>query len=249
MPGSSYHPLEIESEDGFSELELFRKAAHDSPPRDELIALVGVDTGLRAAAIAHLTENWLDKTGENLVIDVPQYSRCRLGVDNDGVGGDTTKRDAPCSDCERRTVDQDWLLGTHRLPDGGDCWRPKSEAGYKGREIPVLEPDTERIIETYFRVHDKVIGQDAVRSAVTRVADRAGIHETETDANGITHHWPTTHDLRNTFGTRLAVKGFSAREIKSIMGHSSIEQADDYIELSGVKTRNAFKENWNNDGG
>jgi integrase len=80
------------------------------------------------------------------------------------------------------------------------------------------------------------------------VGKRAGLHETWTetkdDGKEITHHWPTSHDLRDTFGTRLALKDFNAHEIKSVMGHSSIEQAVDYIELSGVATTKAMEEKW-----
>jgi integrase len=249
MPGSGYSPLQIEAEPGEkSELEKFREAAHSSPPHDELIALVGVDTGLRAEEIGHLVEDWLDRSGGSLTIDVPQVQRCRLGTKNAGRGGDTTERTQPCYYCRHRNMDKDWVRASHKLPDNGDCWRPKTEAGHKGREIPILEDDTKRVITNYFKVHDRVCARQAVRDAVVRVAERAGIHKTWTEVkdNGdeITHHWPTTHDLRDTFGTRLALKDFTAHEIKSVMGHESIEQGDDYIELSGAATTKAMKEKW-----
>jgi integrase len=249
MPGSGFDPLEVKAKSGQkSELERFREAAHESPPHDELIGLVGVDTGLRCSAIGHLVEGWLDKTGKYLSIDVPQIQRCRLGVANGGKGGSTTERTVPCHECRERNMDKDWIRSKHKLPDGGDCWRPKSPAGYKGREIPILEDDTQRVVENYFRVHDVVAARSSVRNAVIRVAKRADLHETWTevkdDGKEVTHHWPTTHDLRDTFGNQLAHKGFSAQQIKAAMGHSSIEQADDYVQLSGAATVSAFDENW-----
>lgn len=249
MPGSGYSPLTIKvGPDETPEIDLFRSAARESRPLEELIALVGIDTGLRCTGIAHMTEDWLDRSGADLSIDVPQTQRCRLGTENSGKGGDTTQRSVPCYNCKHRNMDKEWVRAKHRLPDGGDCWRAKSEAGYKGREIPILEDDTERVVENYFKVHDLVAGRRSVRNAVIRVAKRAGIHETSTEEmdNGdeITHHWPTTHDLRDTFGTRLALKGFGPHEIKSLMGHSSIEQATDYIELSGAATVQSMKEKW-----
>lgn len=249
MPGSGYSPLQIEAEPSEKpELEKFREAAHASPPHDELIALVGVDTGLRASAIGHFVEDWNDLTGDGLSIDVPQVQRCRLGTEKSGKGGDTTTKSRPCHDCRNRDMDKDWVRASHKLPDNGNCWRPKTEAGYKGREISVLEDDTARVITNYFKVHDRVCTRSGVREAVIRVAKRAGIHETSTEVrdNGeeVTHHWPTTHDLRDTFGTRLALKDFNAHEIKSIMGHESIEQADDYIELSGAATTKAMRDKW-----
>lgn len=245
VPGSSYHPLEIESEPKEKpEIKRFREAAHASPPRDELIGLVGIDTGLRASAIAHLSPDWLDHSGEYLSIDVPNSSKCTIGVDNNGRGGNTTDRGVPCSHCVDRNTDKEWLPAQHKLPDDGDCWRPKSEAGFKGREIPLKGADTAQIVETYFRIHDKVIGRDGVRDAVHRVAKRAGLFEHSVDAQGDNHYWPNPHDLRNTFGTRLAIKGFDAHEIKSVMGHASLEQAIDYIELSGRATKSAFADKW-----
>lgn len=245
MPGSTYNPLDIESPDGEkSEVERFREAAHSSPPKEELVSLVGLDTGLRAGAIGHMIDGWLDRSGDVLTIDVPQYERCEIGNGESGKGGDTTKTGAPCHYCRNRNTEKDWLPSQHKLPDHGDCWRPKSEAGFKGRELPIKEPDTARIVENYFAVHDTVGTANTVKSCVVRVAERAGLLETWEDENGDTQRWPTTHDLRNTFGTRLALKDFNAHEIKSVMGHSRIEQAIDYIELSGAATRNAFDEKW-----
>jgi integrase len=248
VPGSSYHPLETKSDEGKSELERFRDAAHDSPPLDEVVALVGIDTGLRAAAISHLHESWLSDNDGTLVIDVPMKQKCKLGNGEEGRGGDTTETGAPCFDCKRRPNTDDWLPAQSKLPDRGDCFTPKSEDGYKGREIPIHEPDTERAVRDHFRIFDQIAARTAVRNAVLRVADRAGLHETWTEVkdNGeeVTHHWPTPHDLRNTFGTRLAIKGFNAHEIKSVMGHTDIEQAVDYIELSGAATRGAFDDKW-----
>lgn len=245
MPGSTYHPLKIESPDGETpEIEQFREAAKASPPRDELVALVGLDTGLRAGAIAHLSGEWLDRTGAETTIDVPRYQKCELGTGSSGRGGDTTGNGVPCSNCRERNTEDEWLPAQHKLPDNGDCWRPKSEAGYKGRAIPLKEDDTARAVETYFKVHDTVMERTSVARAVKRVADRAGLLEKSVDGNGNVNYWPTTHDLRDTFGTRLAIKGFSRDEIKSAMGHSSITLADDYVELSGRATASAFDKNW-----
>jgi hypothetical protein len=42
----------------------------------------------------------------------------------------------------------------------------------------------------------------------------------------------------------LARKGFDRFEIKAAMGHSRVEQADDYIDLSGRETIEAFDDKW-----
>lgn len=245
MPGSTFRPLEVRSSgSGPSQLEQFRSAAKEGTPFEELVGLTEVDTGLRNSAMAHLTEDWLKWRDGQLFIDVPAYQKCTLGSANDGRGGDTTQTGEPCYHCVDREMEErieEFLPAAHKLPDGGDCWAVKSESGYKGRQIPVQEEDTQRIIETYFRIHDRVGSQTAVRAAVKRIAKRAGLFE---EGGEDEQDWPTPHDLRDTYGTRLAVKGFTRDEIKTAMGHSSIQQADDYVQMSGIEASQAFDEKW-----
>lgn len=247
MPGSTYHPLEIVSESGQkSEYEKFREAAKAASPRDELIGLTLSDSGLRCSAMAHLRESWIEWVGDTLIIDVPPYEECIVGSIEDGAGGDRTQTGEPCWWCEERERgEKDWLPSDHKLPDNGDCWHPKSEAGWKGRRLPIKEEDTQQILTTYFRVYDAVCGQNAVRAAVKRIAKDAGIF-VPGEAEG-ERDWPTPHDLRDTYGTKLALMGFSRDEIKNPMGHASIQQADDYIQMSGVEATKAFDEKWDDD--
>jgi hypothetical protein len=191
-----------------------------------------------------MIDGWLDRSGDELTLDVPQYERCELGSGEEGKGGDTTQTSVPCHYCRQRNTEKDWLPAQHKLPDNGDCWRPKSKAGYKGRKIPIKEPDTARIVESFFAVHDTVATANTVKNGVVRVAKAADLLETWEDKHGNTQRWPTTHDLRDTFGTKLAKKGFTPHQIQSAMGHSSIQQADDYVQLSGTATKSAFDEHW-----
>jgi len=243
VPGSSYRPLDTEGPPGEpSQVDLFRKASKRGPPLEELIGLVALDSGLRASAIAHLSSDWIQPHGESFLLDVPKFQKCTLGVDSSGKGGDTTKGGVPCYDCKKRPTNQDWL--PDRLPDGGDCWRPKSEAGYKGRTIPIKENDTQQILLSYFDLNDIVASRGTVCNRVKNIARRAGIEEITVDENGVKQFWPTTHDLRDTYGNRLARKGFDRFEIMATMGHASVEQAQDYIDLSGRETEAAFDEKW-----
>lgn len=245
MPGSGYHPLDVTAPQGeTSELERFREAAKSGPPVEEYVGLVAADTGLRASAIAHSNSSWFVTEGNELYLDVPQYSECILGTGLSGRGGDTTDVGHPCSDCIDRTTDEPWLPPQKKLPDNGDCWKPKSEAGYKGRKIPIKEDDTAQIIRSYFAVHDRVMATGNISDVIKRIADRAGLLEVTVNENGSNDYWPTTHDLRDTFGTMLAEKGFTRDQIKSAMGHEHIDTADDYVELSGRATSNAFDDKW-----
>jgi integrase/recombinase XerD len=246
VPDSEYQPLEIKSSGGEkTELERFREAAKTGTPREELIGLTGVDTGLRRTSIAHMNKSWLDDTGDQLTIDVPRKQRCELGTGSEGRGGDTTAAGKPCYHCKHRNVNKDWLPAAHKLPDGGDCWRPKSKAGYKGREIPIKNEDTEQILRSYFALNETICGKSGVQNAVIRIAERADLLEVWTDESGDKHRWPTTHNLRHTFGTMLAIKGFSGRQIQAAMGHESVDVADDYVKFSGRETVGAFDEHWN----
>ena len=57
-------------------------------------------------------------------------------------------------------------------------------------------------------------------------------------ATGITDfHW---HDLRHTFGSRLALKGVGMLEIMKLMGHSSLRQTERYAHLSPDHLRDAI---------
>lgn len=245
MPSSSYLPLEIVSEgNSKSEYELFRESAKEGTPREELIGLTLIDTGLRVSAMAHMRQNWLKWRGEKLYIDVPVYEKCELGSVEKGSGGDRSKSGVPCWYCENRAR-KDFLPPNDELPNDGNCWHPKSESGWKGRLIPVVEDETAEILMTYFRVYDTVCGVQAVRNTVQRIAKRADLFKPAESNNG--KNWPTPHDLRDTYGTKLALMGFNRDQIKGPMGHASIEQADDYIKLTGIESAQVFDKKWNTD--
>lgn len=248
MPGSGYNPLElVAAEEDTSEYRKFRSAAKAGTPQEELIGLTLSDSGLRASGMAHLTDEWLDWRGDTLHINVPQYQKCLIGSNKKGSGGDRSETgDEPCWYCEHRNY-KDFLPPRQRLPDDGDCWHPKTEAGYKGRLIPIIEDETAQILMTYFKIHDTVCGTQSVRNTVVRIAKRAGIYEEWTDEDGDTHRWPTTHDLRDTYATKLALMDFTRDEIKNPLGHETIEPAGDYIKLSGRESTRAFSK-WDEDG-
>jgi hypothetical protein len=191
VPGTSYRPLDTEGPPGEpSQLQRFRNAAKAGSTLEELVGLVAIDTGLRASAIAHLTDEWIDDRGDRYQIDVPPFQKCRVGVKNDGCGGDTTNRNVPCYDCQGRPTDVDWL--PNQLPDGGNCWRPKSKAGYEGRTLPVKEEDTQRILQSFFRVNDVVGSRGTVCNRVKDIARRAGVEEVTVDEYGNTQFWSTS---------------------------------------------------------
>jgi integrase len=172
--------------------------------------------------MAHMQDGWIQLNGQRPEIHVPLAEDCSIGTGT-GRGGDTTKGGKSCSICRNR-AEKDWA------PDGAD-WTPKSENG--NRTIPVRDEDTIRILKNYFKIHDNVCGQNTVTSRVKSIADRAGLERKV-----------TPHDLRDTYGTRLALKGFSPYDIRDLMGHANLEQALDYIKLSGAQVHRQYDDLW-----
>lgn len=222
MPGKQYHPLETSGSG--SQYDRFREAAKQGDILDELVGLTLVDTGIRVSAMAHMQESWV-KTDGKPDLHIPIGETCSLGVGQTGGGGDTSfkTRGEPCHRCQNRP-DKDWA------PDWAD-WHPKSKNGQ--RTIPIRNDDTLQVLESYFQVHDTVVGQDSIRRRVENIAERAGIERAV-----------SPHDLRDTFGTRLALLGFTPYEIRDLMGHSTLQQALDYVKLSGAQVHDAFDQKW-----
>lgn len=221
MPGKQYHPLRTSGEN--SEYERFRAAAKDGGPLDELIGLTLLDTGIRNSAMGHMRKGWINLHGDRPEIMVPLAEKCTIGS---GPGqGDTSAvtRGEPCHMCRNRP-DSDWH------PKEGD-WHPKTKNAR--RVIPIRNEDTKRILRSYFDLNDTVGSSDTIISHTANIAERAGIERRI-----------TPHDLRNTFGTQLANKGFGPHKIKDSMGHASIKQAQDYIKLSANDLHNEFDDKW-----
>lgn len=230
MPGRTYSPLGLSGRfneegkfvtDSSSEYQRFREAAKDGDVLDELIGLTLTSTGLRAGAMSHMRESWLELEGRAQIL-VPYGESCEMGS-GAGRGGDTSKTGEPCKQCRNR-VNKNWA------PDHAD-WTPKSENGV--RPIPVRDDDTIQILESYFNLHEDVVGIQTVTTRVKKISDRAGIDRKV-----------TAHDLRDTYGTLLAKKNFSPYKIRDLMGHANLEQALDYVKLAGEAVQDEYDQKW-----
>src|SRR5690606_13832304 len=58
---------------------------------------------------------------------------------------------------------------------------------------------------------------------------RSRVWEPAVRAAGLAAPEPTAHDLRHTYGTRLARAGVPAHEIMALMGHSSLRSVQRYL--------------------
>lgn len=242
-----------------SELNEILDTADGEPIRDRFIIYALAFGGLRASAVAHMDESWMDY--QNRHVEIPAYQPCSAGR-----GGD------PCSECVKRlelinadpeAVDtyadplDTWdgqgnslkararryrryaerpRLGKRRLNsilrDHDGMWFPKSGAGT--RPIPIKDDDAWKVLKTWFSAHDSLmVTRQTVGNVVDRIASKSGIQRKV-----------EPHEFRHTYGTRLAELGFSAYEIKDAMGHATLQQAEDYVKMSGRRIDDAFDEKW-----
>lgn len=221
MPGSTYHPLELHGDD--PQIDRFREAAKDGDVLDEVIGLTLADTGIRAGEMTHKNPDWMTMNEDTFGIRIPLGAPCRVGAGPDNGQLNTHKKGQPCQHC--RTMPDKWWA-----PDDAD-WRPKTKAAH--RFIPIREEDTKSALKAYYSLNDRVASHQTVLKRVKNIADRAGIERNVT---------PT--DLRNTYGTLLADRNFTAHEIKNLMGHATVEPATHYVKLSSRSMENTFDEKW-----
>lgn len=197
---------------------------------DTLVKLTGVtlfNTGMRNITFNHMLPDWIRRKGRNVAIVIPELQPCRQGVDDaeqQNTGGVDLHQSGTgtCSACKKSRDD-----GT---------WRPKTKNG--ARTLPLTDglDDLAQLLEWFFEQHDRIpFGNDGVNRRIRRITEEAGI---DRDV--------TAHDLRHTYGTRLARMGYEPSEIRDFMGWGSTDMGERYIEFTGVRKRETFKEKWDN---
>lgn len=169
-------------------------------------------SGMRAAELAHMTEDWMDWHNEQ--IQVPAHQDCE------------------CSDCRSKARQRaETILESGDAGDEDEAmemalaerWRPKSEAGE--RAIPVSNPKTQRVMREFFKLHDSY---DATRQTIWR-----RVSKLEDDVSFDEELKP--HRLRHTFGSLVAYRldEWDPFYIKQVMGHKDISSSQDYIHYTG----------------
>ena len=194
------------------ELAQFTKAAEETKPVDELLAIIP-STGLYTSEFSHLHRDWIsgltdpldvDSERDSLVIRVPDDSRCEglLKGSRRNALMEFEERKTPCKRCENR----------------GGRWNPPSEC--RVRTIPVVDKNAKKRISWWFdQYHSIPLNKRTVSKRAHRIAEKAGIEKEVSPVS-----------LRNTYGTLLLKMGFSAEEIAEAMGY-----------YNKYKTRHIFK--------
>lgn len=198
--------------------EKFRSAANTGSPYERLAGLVLLDTGLRRDTFSHMRDlngdKWYRQEASPPEIHVPPQDECKVGFGH--VGDQSTRGEDLCSACNRR---------------GENYWVPKTESAV--RRVWVHEEDTQEAIENWFTLNNIVSAPQKVNRAINEIAERA-----EFDRN------LTPHNLRQTYGSRLAHQGHNAYEIRDLMGHSAIETGEKYVKLFGNQLKSNHIEKW-----
>jgi integrase len=81
----------------------------------------------------------------------------------------------------------------------------------------------------------------AIRGLTERPAARGRAYRPEVAGAGLADPQPTPHDLRHTYGTRLAEEGVPPHEIMALMGHERLESVQRYIHAGEARFERARK--------
>ena len=105
--------------------------------------------------------------------------------------------------------------------------------GNKRRIIP-MSKTTRFYLSEYFMENEKIkYGARWIQIILKRIADEAGIMKKV-----------TPHVLRHTFAVCYMDKGGNLRALQGILGHSSIQTTEIYLNYSGKRVIDDFKRVW-----
>lgn len=237
--------------------------------RDRLIIHALANLGMRASAVAHMTKDWIDF--QSRTVSVPPFQPCSAGRDGGpcsecrkrldliradlgDVDPDTPPTEGPRSYADpgdtwagqpaslyararryRRYADRPGLGRVELdriLREHEGMWFPKTGSGH--RPIPVKDDRAWSVIQDYFQIRDRMmVTRQTVGNVLRDVARRADLTRQV-----------QPHEMRHTYGTRLAAMDFNIDEIKDAMGHATRSQAEDYVKLAGKRLDNAFSDKW-----
>lgn len=232
---TKFNPLDI------PEAQAFRQALNEND-YDFLTELTGrqlLNTGERSGEFTHMRSGWVRReSGGDIVLSIPDMAVCTSGTGPIGQqnpdGSDLHSRGQPCSQC-RKTGET-------------DNWTPKTKNGT--RTYPLTEDDLVQLGEDllwYFEQNEQIpFGNEGVNRRLRKIAEDAGLADTRgRDDKGRVNL--TSHDLRHTYGCRLARMGFDPAAIRDTMGWGDMSMAERYIEFTGVRKRQEFSDKWDSD--
>ena len=183
-------------------VQAFREASRDADNKDRLLGEGLLLTGLKSGTFAHMTEEWLEREGDDLFVRVPG-DRIECTVSPGRRGRTTAGGGQPCRQCVRLR-DGYWSLNGTLRP----------------RRVPVPESGFADFMEAFFTAHDRVCTPGTINHRLKKIGESAGIEKTVSGAN-----------LRMTFGKMLAEKGFEGEIIRRVMGYPDTNSGRDAAQM------------------
>jgi len=223
------------------ELDEFLELAKTKTDRVRHTCVILARTGMRAAELAHMTEDWLRIGSEERDMQIHiQSVDCECG-DCRAKAKQMAKR--MVADKKTEYEDEDKALEVAL----GRYWTPKSKRGT--RTIPVKHRDARDAIRELFTT-DKgraMLGErngvpafgvtrQTIWNRVRRVADELDAEEPV-----------RPHTLRHTYASLAALKGATAPTIRDTLGHADISSSQRYIRFAGKQLDKQLDDVWGHD--
>lgn len=246
--------------------EKMYKTACEYPDREaEVTVRTLLDYGLRAAEMAHITEEWIQKeynrrTGRELWrINIPKYETCHNGSDSgtyqNKSGQNLHDTDSNCSNCKDRKHKRKVApkVNGERRPDQG--WLPKDKAekyGFhpknarsatKTWEFPNVPEtaETAKLLKQFLKgqkYQQYPHTQSTVRTKVAQVAEAADLTLPDRPREaGV-----VPHGLRHTYGCRLVEMQLGEGAAMKQMRHQDANVFEWYADVRDTRVVNALAE-------
>lgn len=222
------------------ELDAFLELAKTKTDRVRHTCVLLARTGMRAAELAHLTEEWV-----------------RIGDEERDVQIRVQSVDCDCGDCsakarqmaQRMVDDEDTEYDDFDMAFEtalGRYWTPKSKRGT--RTIPIKHRDARESLRELFGGAETPVTKtvDGLRRfGVTRQTIWDRVRRVGDEINAEEPIRP--HTMRHTYATLAALKGADAPTIRDTLGHADISSSQRYIRFAGKQLDDKLDDVWGSD--
>lgn len=112
------------------------------------------------------------------------------------------------------------------------------EGGYRDSNTSVHDSN-----KLFVSRHNGYLATSTIRGIVSEAAENAGLQETiYIDGKGAERHKITVHTLRHSFAVDSLDNGMDIRTLQKIMGHTSIETTQQYLQLLDDDLEKKYRE-------
>ncbi|MDL0145662.1 tyrosine-type recombinase/integrase [Halobacterium salinarum] len=193
------------------QVQAFERTIEQS--EDPIRALTGqllLHTGIRNGEYNHMRPSWLSKDDGDSLINIPEKEECVKGAGPAGMGNQKQRnlndRGEPCTKCRNKT---------HREEND---WKAKTPAAIRTIRINSSHQTLIELLDWWKQGFNFIpLSHRGVNYHLKQLADEAGLDRRV-----------TAHDLRFTHGMMLGRGGWTASQIKTRLGYSSLGPAQQF---------------------